>query len=142
MANDRETGTVFDVSGAFDSLFDLERELEGFSSLTVPRAADAMAVTFEDAGDRIERALTRAAKSGELDFENLVTSILSDLARIAAGAVMDQMFSGAFGGASQAPPVSINIAMPEGSDAGSLLSAQGQIAAALGQAVLAGGRWS
>lgn len=132
----------FDLSTAFDDIFEFERELDALTGLAVPKAAEAMADAFETASDRIERALSRAAKTGEINFEAMVTNILADLARIAAGAVIEQAISGAFGGGAGTAPVSINIAMPEGSDAGSIVSAQGQIAAALGQAVLSGGRWS
>ena len=41
-------------------------------------------LAFEDAGERIEQALARAARTGEVNFENLVSSILADLARLAA----------------------------------------------------------
>lgn len=142
MANDTQSEASFDLSSAFDTVFDFERELDGLTSVSVPKAADAMAEAFEQAGDRIERALSRAAKTGELDFENMATSILADLARIATSAALDQVFSGALGGVMQSAPVSINIAMPEGSDAGGIVAAQGQIAAALSQAVIAGSRWS
>lgn len=141
MTNDTGQAEAFDLSSAFESVFDFEKELENLSGVTVPRTADAMAEAFEQAGGRIEDALSRAARTGQVDFENLVTSILADLARIAANAVFDQVAGGLFGGG-QSAPVSVNITMPEGADAGSIISAQGQIAAALGQAVLSGGRWS
>ena len=139
---ERESGQVFDLSGALDDLFEFETTLKAVSDVEVPHAADAMALAFEDAGDRIEQALTRAARTGEVNFENLVSSILADLARLAANAVLDQVFLQARGGVAQAAPVAINVTMPEGSDAASLISAQGQIASALGQAIASGSRWS
>ena len=87
-------------------------------------------------------ALQRAARTGEMSFESLISTIASDLARLGAGAVIDQIVTGIGGALGAGPPVSINVTMPEGADAGSLISAQGQIASALSQAVLSGARWS
>lgn len=141
MANDRDEGG-FDLSGTFDQLLEFETRLDDITGITMPQMADAMAGAFEAAGERIETALSRAARTGQLDFEQMVTGILAELARLAAHAVFDQFTSAFSGGAPQNPPVSFNITLPEGGDAGSLLAAQGQIASVLGQAVLSGGRWS
>lgn len=137
-----DVGQVFDLSEAMDGLNDFEASLKAVSDVEIPRAADAMAVAFEDAGERIEQALSRAARTGELNFENLVSSILADLARLAANAVLDQVFSHAMNGVVQAAPLAINVTMPEGSDPSGIASAQGQIASALGQAIASGARWS
>ena len=134
--------TSFDLSSAFDDMFSFERDLDDLADIAVPRAADAMAEAFEQAGERIEDALERAARTGEVSFENLIATIASDLARLGAGAVIDQIVTGIGGAIGAGPPVSINVTMPEGADAGSLISAQGQIASALSQAVLSGARWS
>lgn len=138
MAEDTQ---VFDLSGAFDDLFDLEREMETLSGVTVPRNAEAMADTFEAAGLRIEEALSRAARTGEINFENLISSVLADLARLGVGAVLDQVI-GSIGGASGVPPVSVNITMPEGATSDGIFAAQGQIAAAVSQVIASGARWS
>jgi len=45
--------------------------------------ADAMAEAWEQAGRRIEDAMSRAALSGELDFRRMTDAILQDLARLA-----------------------------------------------------------
>lgn len=132
---------VFDLSSTFEDLFDLEREMETLSGVTVPRTADAMADAFEAAGLRIEEALSRAAKTGEINFENLISSVLADLARLGVGAVLDQVI-GSIGGGVSAPPVAVNITMPEGSSADSIFAAQGQIAAAVSQVIASGARWS
>ena len=131
----------FDLSGAFDELFDFEREMEMLSDVIVPRSADAMADAFEQAGERIEQALSRAAKTGEVNFEGLISSVLSDLARLGVGSVLDQVIGGIAGGAS-APPVSVNITMPEGADVDTIFAAQGQIASSLSQLMASGARWS
>ncbi len=51
-------------------------------------AADALEAAFAQAGARIEQSLSRAARSGELDFERMAESILRDLARVAAEALI------------------------------------------------------
>ena len=51
-------------------------------------AAETLEAAFGDAGLRIEQALARAARSGELDFSNMARSVLADLARIAAEAAL------------------------------------------------------
>ena len=138
MADDPE---VFDLSRAFDDLFDLEREMETFSGVTVPRNAEAMADAFEAAGLRIEEALSKAARTGEINFENLISSVLADLARLGVGAVLDQMI-GSIGGGVSAPPVSVNINVPEGATSDGIFAAQGQIAAAVSQVIASGARGS
>ncbi len=142
MNEDTDASASFDLSGAFEDLFDFERELEGFARLTAPKLADDFAGSFEAAGERIEQALVRAAKTGEVNFDALISGVLADMARIGAGAVLDQVFTGLGGLGGGMPPVSVNLTMPEGSDVSSIMAAQGQIASAIGQAVMAGGRWS
>ena len=57
--------------------------LEGFANGPGADAANALADVFEQAGERIASSLERAATSGELSFNTLAESVLSDLARIA-----------------------------------------------------------
>jgi len=57
--------------------------LEGFANGPGAEAANALADVFEQAGDRIARSFERAASSGELSFNALAESVLSDLASIA-----------------------------------------------------------
>ena len=135
------TQETFDLSGALAQVVDFEQELDALATLAAPRAAEALAESFELAGDRIEKALSRTAKTGQIDFENMVTAILSDLARLAVSSAVEQTISG-MGGGMSSPPVSVNIAVSESSDASGIIAAQGQIASAIGQAVLSGGRWS
>lgn len=142
MADRDQTSAAFDLSGAFDDVFDFEQELDLLASVTVPRTADAMAEAFEAASERIESAISRATRTGQIDFENLITAMLADLARLGANAVLDQVFSGLTGVVGQAAPIAVHVNVPQGSDGASLVSAQGQIAAALSQAVLSGGRFS
>lgn len=52
------------------------------------QVSSAMAEAFERAGARIETALGRAARSGELDFRRMTDAILQDLARLAAERVL------------------------------------------------------
>ncbi|MAT34108.1 MAG: hypothetical protein CMK06_03010 [Ponticaulis sp.] len=139
---DETSEPLIDLSSSLDDLFAFERQVTDLSEVGVPQAADAMADAFEQAGLRIEQALSRAARTGELNFESMITSVLADLARIGVGAVMDHAIGSIGSAISGAPPVSINIAVPEGAGADSILSAQGQIAAALSQAVMSGARWS
>jgi hypothetical protein len=141
MATDSET-SLFDLSSAFEQMQAVETQLDDLAGVTAPQTGEALANAFETAGARIESALTRAARTGEINFEKMVTGILGELTRLAANAVFDQILPTGGGPATQPPPVSVTVNMPEGSDAASILSAQGQIAAALGQAVLSGGRWS
>lgn len=135
------TQETFDLSGALAQVVDFEQELDALATLAAPRAAEALAESFELAGDRIEKALSRTAKTGQIEFENMVTAILSDLARLAVSSAVEQTISG-MGGGMSSPPVSVNIAVSESSDASGIIAAQGQIASAIGQAVLSGGRWS
>ena len=145
MANQGADSPVFDLSGALDDLFDFEREIDALTGVSVPRAADAMASAFEAAGDRIEKALSGAARSGKLDFETLVGGILSDLARLASQGLLDQVSGGrasGSGGSSQGQAVSVSLNLAAGQDARSITAAQGQIASAIARAVQSGGRWS
>ncbi|WP_439532101.1 tail tape measure protein [Polymorphobacter sp.] len=75
-----------DTSGFMSGLADVRRELEG------PLTQGA-----ERAGGGIERALSRAAVSGRLGFEDLRRVALRTLADIAAGAVRNDL-SALFGG--------------------------------------------
>lgn len=51
-------------------------------------AAEALGAAFDGAGQRIEAALSQAARSGELDFQRMAEGILRELARVAAEAVI------------------------------------------------------
>ncbi|WP_421792255.1 phage tail tape measure C-terminal domain-containing protein [Hyphobacterium sp.] len=47
------------------------------------QAADVMSEAFDRAGNRIESALSRAARSGEFSFSAMADAILRDLSRLA-----------------------------------------------------------
>jgi phage-related minor tail protein len=96
-------------------------------------AADALGSAFDQAGTRIEQALGRAARTGELDFSRMAESILQDFARIAAEALVSGIFSGGQSGPSQT--VNMNFNMGAGANAGSVISR------ALAQTAAAGGRF-
>ena len=103
-------------------------------------AADALEKAFERAGVTIEKTLSQAARSGELDFKRMAESILLDLARIATEALIAR--SGLAGGGAQGgQTVNLNMALGAGADAGSVLASQGMIATALARAASAGGRF-
>lgn len=99
-------------------------------------AADALGDAFGQAGLRIEQALSQAARSGELDFKSMAESILADLAKIAAEAVIAR--SGLTQGGQT---VNLNMAVSAGADAGSIVGASGSIASAVAMAAARGGRY-
>jgi phage-related minor tail protein len=64
--------------------------LDAFARGPAKRAADDVGASFERAGERIARALGRAATGGESAFKQMTKVILEELARIA----LDRIFSG------------------------------------------------
>ena len=99
-------------------------------------AAEALDQAFGRAGLRIEQALSRAARSGELDFRRMAEAVLADLARIAAEAVVAR--AAASGGGQT---VNLNMALGAGADRGSIVGATGAIANAVALAAARGGRF-
>lgn len=99
-------------------------------------AADALGAAFDEAGTRIEGALSRAARSGEWDFSRMAENILRDLAHVAADALVARA---GLGGGGQT--VTLNLNMGAGSDASSVLASRGAITTALARAASAGGRF-
>ena len=141
------TETRFDLSEAADSLAGLETQLADLGERAGPRAAEAMAEAFEAAANRMEAAFGRVARTGELDFESMVNTILADLARIAVNGLLDQVLpqtssSGPSTPAQSAVPVTVNITMPQGQTGQGLIASEGAIAASLARAVSSGVRWS
>ena len=102
-------------------------------------AAEALGEPFDQAGTRIEQALGRAARTGELDFSRMAESILRDFARIAAEALVSGIFSG--GQAGQNQTVNMNFNMGAGANANSVMASRGAISTALARAASAGGRF-
>ena len=102
-------------------------------------AADALEDAFGQAGARIEQALGRAARSGELNFERMAEAILRDLARVAAEAVLTMAGIGAQAGTAQS--VTLNMNVGAGAGAQDVLANKGAIKAALARAAAEGGRF-
>ena len=101
------------------------------------QAAGALEQAFTQAGSRIEQALGRAARSGELDFRRMADSVLSDLARIAAEAVIAQAGLSRVG-----QTVNLNMSVGPGADAGSIVGSAGSIARAVAAAAAKGSRFA
>ena len=99
-------------------------------------AAEALEAAFGRAGDGITAALGQAARSGELDFERMAESILRDLARVAAEAVVAL---GQGGSAGQA--VNLNMNFAPGTDERGAMQSRGAVAATLARLVSNGGRF-
>ena len=119
--------------------------LEGFASGPGAEAANALADVFEQAGDRIARSLERAASSGELSFNALAESVLSDLASIAvtelitaplqgAVSVLTSSIAGTASGKSSPVTVNLNLAQSAGKSGGPQASSA-QMAAQIAQAI-------
>jgi|GEM_PF-1868212 len=100
-------------------------------------AADALQKAFETAGTGIEQALSRAARSGELDFRQMAEAVLADLARIAAEAVLARS-----GLAPPAQTLTVNLGMGQarmGPGQGGAVA--GELASRLAALVARGGRF-
>lgn len=69
--------------------------LQAFAQGPAQRAADEVGESFEQAGERIARALGAAASGGEASFKRLAKVVLEELAKIA----LQQLFSGTGGSA-------------------------------------------
>jgi len=119
--------------------------LEGFANGPGAEAANVLGDVFEQAGERIAGSLERAAQSGELSFNALAESVLSDLARIAVNELITAPLqagvsalssSVASGVSSKTAPVTVNLNMtqPIGNAPGPQASGA-QIAAQVAQAV-------
>jgi hypothetical protein len=109
--------------------------LDGLALQTGRDAADALEAAFAKAGERIEQSLARAARSGELDFERMAESILRDLARVAAEALI---LSNGRGSAPASPAYTFNLNAPSDRGAGLGRSA---LSAALMRLVSTGSRF-
>ena len=100
-------------------------------------AARALERAFGQAGERIEQALSQAARSGELNFRSMTEALLADLARIAAEAVIAQT-----GLARVGQTVNLNMSVGPGADAQSIVGATGAIATSIAAAAARGGRYA
>ncbi|MEO1303353.1 MAG: phage tail tape measure C-terminal domain-containing protein [Pseudomonadota bacterium] len=100
-------------------------------------AASALETAFGDAGVSIERALSQAAQSGEVNFRRMAESLIADLARIAAEAVIAQTGLSRVG-----QTVNLNMSLGQGADAQSVIGATGVIATSIAAAAARGGRYA
>ena len=104
-------------------------------------ASDALRNGFAAASEEIERALTNAAKSGELSFDALFKRILDDMARVAAEWAITASGIGSADARPAGSPLNLTFNLTGGSDAGSVLKNQGRIAQMLTGALRSGGRY-
>jgi len=77
-------------AGIHEEIGEATAALQAFADGPARRAADDVAASFERAGQRIARALGRAAFDGELSFKRLAKTILEELAKVA----LDQVLGG------------------------------------------------
>ena len=125
-------------------LEDAARAVASFDTASAIEDADAMAASFEAAGDRIARSLEAAARRGELSFNAMAETILKDLARVAVddlvAAPLQQLIGelgSAVQGGSRSAPV-INLTVSGSATASDFQRSEGQIAASLARAVSIG----
>ncbi len=71
------------LTGVHDEIAEASAALQAFADGPARRAADEVASSFERAGQRIARALGRAAFDGELSFKRLAKVILEEVAKVA-----------------------------------------------------------
>lgn len=127
------------------SIDDAADALDNFASGAGADAANALADVFEQAGERIAGSLERAAISGELSFNALAESVLSDLARMAVNefitaplqagvSALSASITGTASGVAAPVTVNLNMAQPSGKPAAPPASGA-QIAAQVAQAV-------
>lgn len=119
---------------------DLELAGEGLTRLVEGpglTAAETLETAFGQAGDSIERALSKAARSGELEFSQMAESILADLAKILAEAIFAQSRVSQIG-----QSVTMNMSFPEGQSASPTIGAAGSIASYVAAAAARGARYA
>ncbi len=120
--------------------------LDAFANGPAKHAADVSAAAFEQAAERIAKALEGAAVSGELSFKDLAAAMSRDLAGLAINEFLlnplQGLLGGLGGGAAASPnPVSVVMNIAGVSDAKSFQKSQGQIAASLSRAVSQGNKY-
>lgn len=117
--------------------------IAAFDAAPAVQSAGEIADAFEAAGARISRSLENAARNGELSFSGMAETVLSDLARLAVGelieaplnALVDSLTNG-LGKASSITTVNLNVS--GSSDPVDFHRSEGQIAATLARAVSLG----
>lgn len=128
-----------------NAIDDAAQALNSFANGPGAEAANALADVFEQAGERIAGSLERAAASGELSFNALAESVLSDLASLAVtelitaplqGAVSALTSSIAGSASGKSSPVTVNFSLPQSSGKSSGPQASSaQMAAQIAQAI-------
>ena len=123
--------------------------LEDFADGPAIDLADNMAKAFELAGNRISKALTSAAQSGELSFSSLAESVTRDLAGLAISELITSPLQQAIGGlgdailgGGQKSSVNVNMNLSGVTSADSFARSQNQISASLARAVSDGQRFT
>jgi hypothetical protein len=94
-----DTQNPFDLAALRADLAEAQSALTAFADGPARRAADDTARAFEQAGARIARGLTAAARDGEITFREMAKVILEALARVA----LDRIFSSQGGGGLSLP---------------------------------------
>ncbi len=122
-----------------------EKALSDFAEGPAKDAADLAAQSFELAGERIAKALERAARTGEFSFRDMAAAISRDLAALAIQELIVEPLQavlaggGQSGGSSQAAnPLNIVMNITGVNDASGFQKSQGQISASLARAVAQG----
>lgn len=118
--------------------------LEQFAVQDAKGQADDMARAFEQAGERIASALTRAASQGELSFEAMAESVAQSLARLAINELLISPLEnlvagiGKSVGGQNASNVTVNMNVTGAPDGKAFAASAGQISARLARAVADG----
>jgi len=122
-----------------DDFEDSARALQSFANSGASAAADDLASAFEAAGDRISNALESAARSGELSFNDLASSIAQDFTRFAVDEFITgpitSALTGALGGLTggiggvSSNNTTVNLNVASGNNVQGLQQSQGQISA-------------
>jgi hypothetical protein len=122
-----------DMTSTDNNLGQAARALDALANGPAKQAADALAAAFDVAGERISVSLGTAARSGELDFRKMAESMLRDLARVAAEALILRNSAGT--------SVSASFNFAPGTDERAVLGQSGAVAALLARLVQGGGRF-
>ena len=135
-----------------DDFEDSARALQSFADSPAFDVADDLARAFEVAGDRISTALEQAARSGQLSFSDLASSVAQDLTNLVVGDLITgpitNALTGALGGitgglaggtSNRNTTVNLNVAGVN--NAQGLQQSQGQILAGIARAVASGQRY-
>lgn len=109
-------------------------ELERSVTVAAEASARALEAAFSEAGASIEASLSRAARRGQLDFQQMAEAISRDLARLAA----QSLFSVPQAGPSQT--FNLNVSGAATGTARSVIANQGALQAALMRAARGIGR--